>query len=88
MTDVKHLSNKELVDELLEYTPQVAQCERCDELGDEILRRLNEPWRAIKEEFEAAKDKKLYDKLAQFKKEFEEFYEPQRKIKEWKHNGY
>ncbi|KKK48825.1 hypothetical protein LCGC14_3141190, partial [marine sediment metagenome] len=47
MTDVKHLSNKELVDELLEYTPQVAQCERCDELGDEILRRLNEPWRAI-----------------------------------------
>lgn len=48
MSDVKHLSNKELVDELLKYTPQVAQCVKCEELSEEILRRLNEPWRQWK----------------------------------------
>ena len=74
MTDVKHLSNKELVEELLKYTPQVAQCDKCDELGEEILRRLNEPWRKIKEDFESAEEKKLQDKLKKFKEEHDKYY--------------
>jgi len=49
MSKTEKLSNKELVEELMRYTPQVAQCEVCVELSTEILRRLNEPWRALKE---------------------------------------
>lgn len=64
MTNENKLSNKELVDELLEYTPQVAQCIRCEELSKEILRRLNESWRAMKESVSVELHKKEISKLA------------------------
>lgn len=55
MRNVKYLSNEELVDELVEinkvglFTYYSEKVERIKELKEEILKRLNEPWRKIKE---------------------------------------
>ena len=52
MTDPKYLSNKELVDELYESnnpTWSVEEHDRKKLLRDELIDRLEEPWRRIKE---------------------------------------
>ena len=76
MTSIEHLSNKELVDELMRYTPQVAQCISCEELSEEILRRLNEPWRVMKENIESniesIENERLSKNLAEFKKDYDD----------------
>lgn len=50
MRDPKYLSNKELVDELRWITSSLSETtrKRKKELFDEVLRRLNEPWRNLK----------------------------------------
>jgi len=53
MTETKYLSNKELVEELSNinnptWTPEEAK--RKEDLKLEVLRRLEEPWRKIKDE--------------------------------------
>lgn len=53
MSEPKHLSNKELVDELISLdnpTGSLEEQQRKSVLIREVLRRLNEPWRVVKDE--------------------------------------
>lgn len=70
MTEVKYLSNKELVNELYRSNNpswSLEEKKRRQELRDEIIRLLEEPWRRLREcislEEHKEKMKDLFDKF-------------------------